>query len=238
MIPSKIIAIHQPNFFPWLGYFNKIARSDQFVILDNVQFPKKGGTWSNRVKLSINGDAKWITMPIIRSYHGTRTYHEMQINNQDPWQSKVIKTIKANYQKSPFFKEIFPIVFELTSNSTESLVSYNLNSIYALAKLLDFDPQKIILASELQPSGAGTDLLISITQLAGGTAYLSGGGASGAQEDEKFAQAGLDLIYQNFQHPSYSQINSLQFIPGLSIIDTLLNCGIKKTRQLIINRSI
>ena len=68
---SKVVSIHQPNFFPWLGYFEKIVRSDYFIFLDNVQFPKKGGSWTNRVKLIVSGQPKWLTANINRQYHGT-----------------------------------------------------------------------------------------------------------------------------------------------------------------------
>ena len=73
-----IVAIHQPNFFPWLGFFDKIARADVFCLLDNVQFPKTGGTWINRVQLWINGKAAWATAPVDRSYSGVRRIREMQ----------------------------------------------------------------------------------------------------------------------------------------------------------------
>ena len=76
---KKVVAIHQPNFFPWLGFFNKVACSDVFILMDNVQFPKKGGSWSNRVQLAINGQAAWVTMPVVRSFHGTRIIKDMQI---------------------------------------------------------------------------------------------------------------------------------------------------------------
>ena len=96
MSGNKVVAIHQPTFFPWLGYFNKIARCDQFVVLDSVQFPKKGGTWSNRVKLLLNGQAGWVTMPVERNYHGVRSYAEMCIDNGTPWRDKLVQTIRRH----------------------------------------------------------------------------------------------------------------------------------------------
>jgi len=67
---GRVVAIHQPNFLPWLGYFDKLARADTFVLLDSVQFPKRNGTWMNRVKLLVGGEPGWITVPIVRAYHG------------------------------------------------------------------------------------------------------------------------------------------------------------------------
>ena len=93
MAPHKVVAIHQPNFFPWLGYFDKLARADVFVELNSVQFPKTGGTWTNRVRLMIGGKPQWFTVPVIRSYHGLRTIGEMEINPSEPWRVKFLRTV-------------------------------------------------------------------------------------------------------------------------------------------------
>jgi len=231
---QHIVAIHQPNFFPWLGYFNKMARADTFIIMDNVQFPKTSrGTWSNRVRLIVNGKATWLTMPIVRNYHGHRCYHEMLIDNRQPWRERILTTIKTSYGRAPYFKTVFPFLRELINNFTESLVDYNITAIQALILQLGLDQSKLILGSQLNISGSSTDLLIAMVKAVDGTAYLCGGGASGYQEDEKFYLAGLTLIYQNFQHPNYPQFNTQEFNPGLSIIDTLMNCGFTKTKELI-----
>jgi hypothetical protein len=82
---QRLVAIHQPNFFPWLGYFDKLARADVFILLDDAQYPKTGGTWSNRVQLLINEKPAWVTVPVVRSYHGVRQIREMRIDEQRPW---------------------------------------------------------------------------------------------------------------------------------------------------------
>jgi len=233
MSDNKVVAIHQPTFFPWLGYFNKMARCDQFVVLDTVQFPKKGGTWANRVKLLINGEPGWVTMPVERSYHGVRTYAQMRIDNSAPWREKLLQTIRTNYGASAYFDQVFPVIEDLVRNPTTSLTDYNLSAILYLAKALGVDTANIVRASEIEATGTGTDLLVSITKGVNGTAYFCGGGASGYQEDEKFAVAGLTLIYQNFQHPVYEQTNARAFVPGLSIIDPLMHCGFQRTGELI-----
>jgi hypothetical protein len=237
MPAAKVVAIHQPNFFPWLGYFNKISRCDQFVVLDNVQFPKKGGTWANRVKLLISGAPGWVTMPVERNYHGVRSYAEMRIDNSTPWRDKLLQTIRTSYGTARYFDEAFPALDTVIRNATAGLTDYNLSAILSLTKALRIDVSKIVLASTLNVAGNATDLLVSTVKAVDGTAYLCGGGAGGYQEDEKFAQADIKLIYQNFKHPVYSQNHELEFIPGLSIIDALMNCGFEKTRSLVGNGS-
>lgn len=230
---DKVVTIHQPNFFPWLGYFNKIARADLFLVMDNVQFQKTGGTWSNRVQLMIGGKAGWLTMPVVRNYHGVRTIGEMLINNTINWRPKALKTLQMNYSRAPFFATVFPWLEELVNNPTDNLVDYNLSAIRVLMAAFKLDCTRVILGSSLSVMGSATDLLVSMTKAAGGTVYLSGDGSRGYQADEKFVFAGIKLEYQNFQHPVYPQYHSTQFVPGLSVIDALMNCGVEQTAILI-----
>lgn len=233
MADSKIVAIHQPNFFPWLGYFNKIARSDLFLLMDNAQFPKTGGNWSNRVRLLINGEPQWVTVPVVRAFHGVRSVREMRINNDAPWRIKLIKTIRTNYSHAPFFPYVFPFLEELINNPTDMLSDYNTSAITSLAERLSIDSSKLILGSTLRAEGQATDLLVSMVRTVGGTAYLAGGGAGGYQEDEKFAAAGIELIAQDFKHPVYAQQGGREFVPGLSIIDALMNRGFEEVGALV-----
>jgi hypothetical protein len=232
-VTRNITAIHQPSFLPWLGFFNKIAASSKFVILDNVQFPKTGGYWANRVKIIISGKAEWITMPINRNYSGTKNINEIEIDNSKNWNTKILKSIEINYKKARFFDEVFPLLNEMLGNPGNSLIDLNLKIIYKLCSLLQIKTDHIIKASEITTEGNSTDLLISIIKQTGTHSYMCGGGATKYQEDHKFEEAGIKLIYQNFKHPVYQQFNSTEFQPGLSVIDAIMNCGYAKTRNLI-----
>lgn len=232
MSNNELVAIHQPNFFPWLGYFNKIARADTFIIMDNAQFPKKGGTWTNRVRLMVGGQAAWVTMPVVRAYHGVRRIDEMRIDETTAWRAKLLKTIETNYRPAPHFAEVFPFISELVKNPTDDVAHYNVSAITALCEALRLDASRLVLGSTLKVEGAATELLISMVKAVGGATYLCGGGAEGYQEDEKFAEGGVGLTYQSFNHPVYPQSGASTFTPGLSIIDALMNCGFERTRQL------
>lgn len=233
MTDKIIVAIHQPNLFPWLGYFNKIARADIFIFMDNAQFSKKGGTWSNRVKVAIKGQPSWITMPVVRAYHGVRRICDMEIDDTTFWRIKIAKTLQANYRRAPYFKEVYPFLETLISHKSNNVAEFNINAILALSIKFQFSPDKFIIGSTLKAEGKATNLLCSMVKLVGGTSYLCGGGSGGYQENEKFIENGIELVYQNFQHPGYSQINSNHFIPSLSIIDVLMNCGFTQTSKLL-----
>jgi len=227
-----VVAIHQPNFFPWLGYFDKIARADVFVLFDNVQFPKTGGNWSNRVRLLVNDEPAWVTVPIVRSYHGMREIREIQIDDSSGWRRKLLQSLRTNYARAAAFDAIFPFVEGLVQTPTESLSQFNVTAIRAICRELRLPEEKLVLGSSVAAQGRATDRLIAMVRTVGGTAYLCGGGAGGYQDDAAFGAAGLELVYQDFSHPSYEQ-QLPAFVPGLSIIDALMHCGFDRVRGLL-----
>lgn len=229
----RLVAIHQPNFIPWLGFFNKIHRADIFIALDSVQFQKTGGTWTNRVRILIQGQPHWMTIPIVRAYHGTRAINEMEINDSHPWREKMIRTIDMNYSRAPYFDCVRPWVKQWISHPSRNIAEFNLFSIGEIMRILDLNSSKLVLSSGLKVNGQSTDLLVSLIRSVSGTAYLCGGGATEYQEDERFAAAGIRLVYQEFQHPVYPHFNSKEFVPGLSVLDVLFNCGPERTGELV-----
>lgn len=231
---KKICAIHQPNFFPWLGYFDKIVRSDVFVLLDNVQLPKTGGGWVNRVQINVGGKPHWISAPLNRAYHGTRLISEITFSDREPrWREKVCKTISAQYAKSRYFKEISEWLYPLIMNDEGLLAEYNIMSIREICARLGISESKLVRGSSLTTMGSATDLLVSTLQAVEANAYLCGGGAAGYQEDEKFEAHGIELVYQGFSHPQYTQFKGSEFQAGLSIIDALMHVGVAGVRKIL-----
>lgn len=233
---KKIVAIHQPNFFPWLGYFDKIARSDIFVLFDDVQYPKTGGAWCNRVKLTIAGEARWVTATIDRSYHGTRTIREMYFARGTPWRAKTFRTLEANYGRHPHYDECMAVVESLLNHPEENIAAFNVHAIAEICRALNLDSGKLHLSSELSHIGSSNELLCSITRAVGGQVYMYGGGADGYQDDSVFANAEIELMPQAFVHPVYPQHRSTRFVPGLSVIDAVMNIGWAETTKLLVGR--
>jgi hypothetical protein len=231
MPEGRLVAIHQPNFLPWLGFFDKVRRADVFIVMDNVQFSKTGGTWTNRVQWLVAGAPSWATMPIVRAYSGTRKIAEMEIDNSSPWRDKLRKTLDLNYRRASHFNDVFPLFSGLLKNPTDKVVDFNLGAIKSVLGALNLNDSKLVLGSTLPVAGHSTELLIAMVRAVGGTAYLVGGGAAGYQDDWMFEAAGLAIVAQNFQHPRYSQVGSREFVPGLSIVDVLMNIGCEATRS-------
>jgi hypothetical protein len=221
---KSLVAIHQPNFFPWLGYFHKLRHADRFVLLDTVQFQKTSGNWGNRVKLLVSGEPRWFTMPVVRNYHGFRSFREMRIG-PGGWRDDMLKTLRSNYGRSEHFQEVFPVLEAIVRDPTDVLADYNCAAIRAIAGHLGIDGNRFVLASGLGVTGQRTDLLIALTRAAGGTAYLCGGGSGGYLEPEKFTRAGVGLVFQRFMQPQYVQGSTQPFVAGLSCIDAVMHCG-------------
>ena len=233
---SRVVAIHQPNFFPWLGFFDKILKSDVFVLLDHVQFQKTGGTWTNRVKLLVNHEGHWVTAPIVRNYHGVRAINEMELRADPEWANSVMKTLVQSYSKAAFFRETFDFFEPLIRNSEPMLSKFNIHAIRAIVKQLGIRMEKLCCSSDLSREGSSNEMLISLTKTVGGDTYMCGGGADGYQDPVAFQKNGINLLPQNFKHPHYSQIGAPEFVPGLSIIDAAMNVGWSGVQALLVNK--
>ncbi|MEQ8612613.1 MAG: WbqC family protein [Gammaproteobacteria bacterium] len=228
-----VVAIHQPNFFPWLGYFDKLIRSDVFIFLDDVQLQKTGGTWSNRVKLLISGEAKWVTGAIDRNYKGVRNINDMHFLKNSPWKEKMQKSINVNYANHPYYAETMEYIKPLLNSSETNVAEYNIRAVTLIAQKLGINSGKFKRSSDYSRKERSNELLCSLTRLVGGDTYLCGGGADGYQDQFIFQQNNINLCYQNFYHPVYHQLGTDQFVPGLSIIDALMNIGIANTAKML-----
>jgi hypothetical protein len=231
----KTVAIHQPNFFPWLGYFDKIRCADVFIFLDDAQYQKTGGTWSNRVKILINGEGRWLTAPVDRHFQGTRNVNEMIFVSKEDWRGKMLISLVSTYKRAPHFIEAYPVIESLIQNSENNVAEYNIHAIKVLASKLGYSMNSMVRSSELSTESSATERLIMLTKRLGGKNYLCGGGAGDYQEDGAFDKAGISLVYQNFSHPTYPQFRSKAFVAGLSILDAIMNLGFKGVEQLLQN---
>mgnify|MGYP001193410364 CR=1 FL=1 len=225
------ISIHQPNYFPWLGYFYKIINSDIFVFLDNVQYSK--GSYTNRTKLSINDSIKWITLPIKYKF-GTNINNIEVLNNK--WKLEHLNKLHFYYSKSKFYKEIWPLANSIYMNNKEIKLS-EIN-IFFIKKIIEYFEinVKLYKSSEIliKTNLYGDDRLIElIKNISGVDTYISGNGALDYQSEEKFNLHNIKVKYTPKAFSSYNQQGNINFIPGLSILDCLFNIGKKDTLKLL-----
>jgi hypothetical protein len=230
-----IATIHQPDFMPWLGFFTKISKADIFVILDHTENqPGNTSFWCRRVKMLINKQETWFSIPLLKP-EGiiSQPIKEMKINISD---SKIfdkkIRSLRESYSKAPHFKDIFPLIEDYFSDTSEYMITRNMNFIKTVADRLGINC-KYVYSSLLDCEKKSSDLMIEITGKVNADTYLCGDGAGHYLQPDEFEKANIKLTYNNFAHPVYKQFNTDNFVKGLSVIDALMNTGFNGTRKLI-----
>jgi hypothetical protein len=236
-----IITIHQPQYLPWHGYFDKIDQSDIFVILDDVQFKKN--EWQNRNRIKTSQAWQWITVPILHSF--PEDIKNIRIDNKSDWKRKHLNTLITNYSKARFFKDYITFFKDIIYNQNQGwnyLVDLNIEIIYYLLDVLGVK-REIMLSSSLQLNEKPThpyrtrledessERLINICKLIGGDTYLSGQGGQNYMNVKRFHEEGINVVFQDFKLTPYNQLFG-DFIPNLSVIDLLFNHG-KESMDII-----
>ncbi|MBU4217088.1 WbqC family protein [Candidatus Parcubacteria bacterium] len=224
-----ICTIHQPNFLPYLGFFNKFKQADVFVLYDTAQYSKND--YHNRNQIKVGDQGAWITIPV--SIHLGDLILEAKIANRD-FVKKHLGLIQQTYRKAPFFKEIYADLEKIYLDENLAKLT-DINT--ALLKMIfkKFDPaKKIISSSELSIDRAkkSTDGIIEICRSVGCDTYISGGGARSYLDEARCEKEGLKIIWQKFNHPVYTQFGK-EFVPNLSIIDGLFHLGYENLYKLI-----
>jgi hypothetical protein len=215
-----IVSIHQPQYLPWLGYFDKIAGCDIFIFLDNVQFKKN--EWQNRNKIKTDQKWQWLSVPVIHKF-GQRI-NEVEINNTVRWGKKHLQALATNYSKTPFFKEHLDFFEKTYKREWKRLLDINLHLIHYLVKALGLSNKKFRMASEYQSREGPTERLVDLCKLVGADIYLSGQDGAKYLDLDEFKKEGIQVVFQSYKHPLYPQLFG-DFEPYLSVVDLLFNCG-------------
>jgi hypothetical protein len=226
-----IVAIHQPNYLPWLGYFHKIAAADVFVFLSDVQFSK--GSYTNRVRIKQDGKPRWLTVPVSHAFGDP--IDAVRCAGAD-WVGSHLDTLRGAYGKTAAFAEVWQSVEALFANLPESsLATVNEALVTRIADRLGLKCRFERAAALGVPAGRSDDRLVALTAAVDprGT-YLSGKGGAKYQDPEKFARAGLHLAYTNFIPEPYRQPGAPgDFTSGLSLLDAVFNIGWSRTAELV-----
>ncbi len=217
-----IAGIHQPHYLPWLRYVDKIARSDVFVLLDDVQYTKNG--WQNRNKIKSAQGWMYLTVPV-RDAFGKRIA-EVGINNTDRWRAKHWNSLRTNYARAPYFARYREGLEALYAREWLQLADLSLEMLQVLLYNLGVKTP-VVRSSTLGVPGSGTQRLVDVCRAVGATTYLTGDyAASNHLDAELFRAAGIELTPQGWHCAPYAQQHpGLGFIPDLSIVDLLFNVG-------------
>lgn len=222
---ERTVAIHQPNYLPWFGYFQKIHRSDVFVFLDDAEY--SSNSWINRNKIKTTHGWTWLTVPV----HGSdEPIADVEIAD-DRWRDKHRKSLRASYGGAAHYDEFADFFEETYARSWDSLCELNVHLVRELADRIGLECE-FVRASDLEIDAANSERIVRICDELEADRYFSGEGARSYNDHDRFEAAGIDLEYQSVEHPQYEQRFD-DFVPNLSVVDVLMNVGADGTHDLL-----
>ncbi len=218
-----IVGIHQPNYLPYLGFFDKMRRSDIFVIYDDAQFNKDD--FQHRNKIRIYHGWKWLTVPVGKK---NININKIQIKNdiefsKIKWSYAHLREIKDNYKDTPYYHLYEKELEKIYKRTHDKLIDLNMNLIYFLMDAFNINT-KIIFSSNYGFSSKSSEKLVEIIEAAGGDIYLSGPGGRNYLDLALFEKKKVKVEFQDYTYPIYQQRYD-GFIPNMSSIDALFNVG-------------
>lgn len=219
-----IIAIHQPNYIPYVGFFDKMRRSDIFVIYDDAQFNESDFQHRNRIR--IHQGWKWLTVPVEKKripINKIGIKNEVTTWKGIKWSDAHFKDIRDNYKDTPFYSVYEKEIKRIYRKRYDKLVDLNMNIINFLKETFGIDV-KIVFSSELGFTSKATERLVELVEAFGGDVYLSGPKGRDYLDVSLFEPEGIKVEFQDFKHPIYKQRYE-GFIPNVSAIDALFNIG-------------
>ena len=219
-----LCAGHQPNFWPYGGFFAKMDYADIFVIADNLQYVKKEYHNRNRIKLA-NGKEKWLTVPVINKGRLYQKINEAEINYTSDWVSDHLNSIKFQYQKAPYFDLYFEKIEEIYRQKFTKLFDLNFAIINFCKNELNISTETK-LSSEMNAEGKASEFIKAITLKSGCDSYLHGIHSLDYVDFKLLEQNKITSFIQTYTQQNYPQING-EFLPNLATLDILMNCGDK-----------
>ena len=224
-----VLSGHQPNYWPYPGLIGKIMKSDCFIYVTKVQFEKK--SWQKRNRIRTKDGWSYLQVPTLTKDKFDQLICDVGINNGDKWREKSLKTIRLLYSKAPFFDEYEPFLEELYSKQWNSLCDLNIYIMNYILNDLEIET-KIYYDRDFGFTGKKTELLIEMCEALGCDTYLSNAGSAAYVQIDHFTEKGLNHRYIDYVGEEYPQ-QFYGFERDLSILDMLLNCGRKKTREIL-----
>lgn len=227
------IAIMQPYFFPYIGYFQLVEAVDKFIFYDDVHYIKKG--WINRNRILINGQAKLFTVPVTKSSQN-KLINEIACDLSEKWKIKIIKTLVYNYKTAPFYQEVMPLIEKILNNEKTDIRISNLaaKSVLVIAGYLQLDTS-FEFSSDHYYQTHGLEKakrLIDIIKMNGADTYVNLIGGAELYNKKDFANNSIQLEFLKTKNVKYPQFIE-RFVPNLSIIDVLMFNSKQKVRQML-----
>jgi WbqC-like protein family len=218
---GRTLVVLQPGYLPWLGFFDQMRRSDIFVYYDDVQFDMHG--WRNRNRIKSPEGPRWLTVPVLHHGKSQPLILDTLIDARTDWPRKHIGTLTQYYARAPYLHRYLPELDALLHRPWTHIVDLDIAVVALMAGWLNLSPT-VVRASQLGIGGAQSRRLLNLCLHFGAGRYLSGSAARDYLDVAMFHEHGVEVVWQEYQHPVYAQQHE-PFVPYLSAIDLLLNCG-------------
>lgn len=223
MTGGRTVAVMQPYFFPYVGYFSLIKHTDRFILLDPVQFIRRG--WINRNRILRQGEGWiWFHVPLLGHAHDA-PINTVQVNNAEPWKDKLLAQIAPYRRISPYYAPVRELISDAISGDHDAITSLNKAVLQAVCAYIGFSRELEILSEmnlSFRPPAAPDEWPLNICQALGNVdSYWNPPGGQSFYDRSKYQSAGIDLKFQTLETPVYDQRRPA-FTPHLSIIDTLM----------------
>lgn len=219
-------AIHQPHYFPWIPYLNKLAASDTFILYDTVQLPR-GKCKELRAKYLLNGAEKWLSIPAGKAKSSMAPIDTIELPGLD-WKADHLNKLRNAYAKAPHKDWALGVVEKCLEGDSRMLVDIHHNVLSVLVDELDLGT-RLVRASELAPFEGMSlqEYVVVLLQKAGVTSYFTGQGRGTAKtlDESLFEAAGIEILYQDYAIPRYEQPGTQEFVHTVSVLDALFMCG-------------
>lgn len=229
------VAIHQPNYLPWLGYFSKIVNSDTFVLLDDVQYSKNSPAARNYI-IGIDASKILLSVSVKKSKGAFQKYNELEIDYSIKWNIKHLNKINNSYSKTLYFDIYYSQLSSILNTQFENLAQLNIALISWMLKLIKCSTNILISSHlDLKVENGKNDRNLAICKLLGATEYLSGKGAMKYNDEAAFLRENIKLTYHHFSHPIYKQ-NQHEFQENLCFLDALFFLGEQELSNLFYSK--
>jgi hypothetical protein len=220
---DRVLSVHQPQYLPWLGYFDKVAASSVFVFLDRPQYKKREFQNRNRIK-GPQGEI-WLTVPVLTKGRFDQAIGDVQIDEKQDWRRSHWSTLEQHYRRAPFWPQYGDGLKAFYERTWAGLCDLNMAmTLHFLKELGIRTPVQV--ESGLGTTQTSTGRIVELCQKTGSDTYLSGSGGKDYMDEGLFGREGLSLQYQRYHHPEYrQQYPKVGFLSQLSIVDLLFNEG-------------
>jgi hypothetical protein len=217
---SRTVVIHQPEYFPWLGFLDKARQADVLVLLDSVQFDRS--SLQHRAKIVGANGPLWLTMPYVHRF--PQRIDEVELA-ADRWSVKHQKSVQACYGRAPAYKQVAPQLERVFSSVHKRLVDVTVPSCELLLDAFGVRPKELLRSSALDVKGDKGDLVIEIVKKLEGTRYLSGRTGATYLDGAALAAAGIELAVQSFELRAYATRTLADLPRGVSALDAWMLLG-------------